>query len=129
MKNLKRIVMVLFISLFMFSCGGGSGSPKGVAQSFMEAISKQDFKTAKELGTDKTKAFIGMIEGLMAMMPEDKKKEAFGEVDAIEWGEVKVDGDKAKVYFSEKGKEKNKKDKIDLVKVDGKWKVDMKKNL
>ena len=92
----------------------------------MTALAKQDFDAAKELGTDKTKGFISMVQGIMQMMPEEKKKETFGDTDGIEWGETKVEGDKATVYFTSKD---GKKDKINLVKVDGEWKVDMKKDL
>ncbi len=127
MKNIKKLLVLLSFTLILFSCGSGS-SPKGVAQDFMEALAKQDFAKAKELGTDKTKGFISMLEGFMQMMPEEQKKDndAFKGIDGIKWGETKIDGDTATVYYDNG---EGKKDKVILKKVDGNWKVDMKKEL
>jgi hypothetical protein len=127
MKNIKKLFVLLSFTLILFSCGGGS-SPKGVAQDFMEALANKDFTKAKELGTDKTKGFISMLEGFMQMMPEEQKKDndAFKGIENINWGETKIDGDTATVYYDNG---EGKKDKITLKKVDGDWKVDMKKEL
>jgi len=126
MKKIQKLFLILsFTSLVLFSCGSGS-DPKSVAQDFMEALAKQDFEKAKELGTDSTKGFISMIEGLIQMMPEEKKKEGLGDISGLKWGETKIDGDKAVVYYTDP---EGKQDKIELKKVDGEWKVDMKKDL
>jgi len=127
MKNIKKLFVLLSFTLVLFSCGGGN-SPESVAQDFMEALAKQDFAKAKELGTDKTKGFISMIEGLMQMMPEEQKKnnDTFKGIDGIKWGETKIDGDTAVVYYDNG---EGKKDKVTLKKVDGNWKVDMKKEM
>jgi len=127
MKKLTYLLGVMAFSLIMFSCSSGN-SPESVAQDFMEALVKQDFDTAKELGTDQTKGFISMIEGMMKMMPEKDKKEntSFNDLKNIKWGETKIDGDKAIVHY---GNGEGQEEKINLKKVDGKWKVDMKKEM
>ncbi len=127
MNKFTYLLGIAAFSLIMFSCSGGS-SPKAVAQDFMEALAKQDFKTAKELGTNRTKGFISMLEGMMQMMPEKEKKEnkSFNDLKDIKWGETKIDNDKAVVYY---GNGEGQQEKVNLKKVDGKWKVDMKKDM
>ena len=124
MNKIKKLLWVFVFSLTLFSCGSG-GSPEGVAKDFLNALANKDFETAKELGTKSTKALLTMAEGMMEMVSEDEKKEPWGNLDDIEWGETKIDGNKATVYYTVEGK----KDKIYLRKVDGDWKVDMKKDL
>jgi len=122
MKKLMSIGFVLLFSFFMVSCGGSSDNPQDVAKAFMEALADQDYDKAKDLGTENTVMMIGMIEG-MAGMAEGEEAEA-GE---LTWGDTEIDGDSAVCYYSEEGKEGQQ--QVDLIKVDGDWKVDMKKEM
>jgi ketosteroid isomerase-like protein len=126
MKNLMKIGFVLVFSAFMFSCGGGSSDdPQAVAKDFLTALSDEDYEKAKELGTENTVQMLGLIESMAGMAPEGEDMDMSTDMDAIEWGETEIDGDKAVVHYTAEGN----KEKLDMVKVDGKWKVDMKKEM
>ena len=121
MKKLMSIGFVLLFSFFMVSCGGGgSENPQDVAKSFMKALEDKDYDKAKDLGTENTVMMIGMIESMAGLATDTDKEPA-----QLTWGETEVDGDKATCFYTSSDKEGNQ--QVDLVKVDGDWKVDMKK--
>jgi len=123
MKKLLSIGMIVLIA-FTFSCGGNSGDPKAVAEDFLKAVAEQDYETAKELGTVQTGQLLSMIESMSAMIPQEEQEASKEDIKSLKMGDVEIDGDNAVVYFTTDKKEG---DKIDLKKVDGDWKVDMKK--
>ncbi len=127
MKNLFKVSLLLVITTFIFSCGGGTPeNPKDVAKEFLTALAKKDFDRAKELGTETTVQTLTLIEGMAESIPDmktDDSKEEMDKVNKIEWGETEIDGDKAVVHYKSVDGE----EKLDLVKVKGDWKVDMKK--
>jgi hypothetical protein len=124
MKKLMSIALVVFVSVFMFSCGG-KDDPQAVAKDFMKALGDKDYKKAKDLGTENTVMMIGMIESMASMGGETTEAEKAPE---LTWGETKVDGDKAECHYTSADKP-GVDQKLDLVKQDGKWKVDMKKEM
>ena len=126
MKKLLSIGLVLVFSAFMFSCGGGSDNPADVAKDFLIALAEQDYDTAKDLGTTETVQLITMIEGMAAMIPMEEVEADKENIKTLKMGEVEIDGDNAVVYY---GTDKKSDEKIDLQKVDGKWKVAMKKEM
>ena len=126
MKKLMSIGFVLLFSFFMISCDGGSDNPQDVAKEFLTALADQDYDKAKELGTENTAMMIGMIESMASMAPEGEADAGMGEMDDITWGETEIDGDKAVCRYASPDQADQ---KLDLVKVDGKWKVDMKKEM
>lgn len=124
MKKLLSIGMIVLVA-FTFSCGGGSSSdPKAVAEDFLKALAQQDYDAAKKLGTAETGQLLSMIQGMAAMMPADQIEADKEDIRSLKMGDVEIDGDKAVVYY---GTEKKDGEKIDLEKVDGEWKVAMKK--
>ncbi len=123
MKKLMSIGFVLLFSFFMVSCGGSSDNPQDVAIEFMDALGDQDYDKAKDLGTENTIMMIGMIESMASMAPEGEETEEMAE---ITWGETEIDGDNAICFYSTEDKADQ---QVDLVKVDGDWKVDMKKEM
>ena len=123
MKKLMSIGFVLLFSFFMVSCGGSSDNPQDVAIEFMDALGDQDYDKAKDLGTENTIMMIGMIESMASMAPEGEESEEMGE---ITWGETEIDGENAICFYSTEDKADQ---QVDLVKVDGDWKVDMKKEM
>ncbi len=127
MKKLLSIGLVFVFSAFMFSCGGGSSDkPADVAKDFLVALAEQDYDAAKDLGTEETVQLITMIEGMAAMIPMEEVEADKENIKSIKMGEVEIDGDNAVVYY---GTDKKSDEKIDLQKVDGKWKVAMKKEM
>lgn len=126
MKNLMRIALVLLVAAFIGACGGGSDNPEAVAEEFLTHLGNQDYEKAKELGTENTVAMITMIESMSGMAEEmggEGQEEVKGLPDDFDMKGCEVDGDKATCTYTAEGKEES----IDMLKVDGKWKVDMKK--
>lgn len=121
MKNtIKLLGGALVAAVILFTaCGGSGDSPKAVAQKFITALEDKKFDEASSVATDETKQAVKMIESFASMMPADAKKKEF------EFGEEKIDGDKASVSYKEKGTDKDQ--TVNLVKKDGKWLVAMSK--
>jgi len=115
-------LVVLLVALTVSSCGN-SNDPKAVAKDFLLALASQDFEKAKELGTERTSGMITLIESMAKMAKENGQKLDETKLPEVEIGECEIDGDKAVCYYTSEGKE----EKINLVKVEGKWKVDMSK--
>ncbi len=117
------------VVLFLASCGGGAGNdPKATLIAFMDALSKKDFAAAKKLATKDSESMFGMME--MAMkMGGDKAAQDLDKFDKtkMEFGEPKIEGDKATISVKEKGKEETV--NFPLKKEDGSWKVAFDKSM
>jgi hypothetical protein len=114
--KIKSILVAAGAALILTACGGGSveNTPEAVTKAFVKAISAKDFKGAAGYCTATSGKIVESLEEMAAMMPETK----------LDKEEVKceTEGDKAKCKFccaSGKGEES-----YNLVKEDGKWKVD-----
>ena len=114
-KTLLPIAIVLFIS-----CGGGD-SPKSVAENFLKAMNKMDFETAKKYGSEDTGRLLDMMSGFAQMIPDSAREEK-----KVEIKDEIIDGDKATVTYTQSGEPGEQ--TLDLVKIDGKWKVAMSKD-
>jgi len=119
MKKLVKGVLVAVVAAAlvfgMASCGGG-GSPTAAAKGFMAAVEKGDAKAIEKYSSAETAALIAMFGEKAQTSIKDKGK-------VTDTSEV-IDGDTAKVTFTFENGET---DDIDLVKVDGKWKVSINK--
>ena len=116
---MKKIFVALFafISLFMLvSCGGDS--PKAVVKKWQDALVKGDLKTANELTTEKSRELNGLIAG---MISGDKDK--LEEFKNTKYDKEDITGDKAVVSSGDDDDSK-----VELIKQDGKWLVDVNKN-
>ena len=118
MKKLILAVLVISTSL-MFSCKSNSGDPKMVLSSFMEALAKKDIAAARKLSTTDSKMMLDMME--MGMKNEQSTDSKKYDMANMEFGEPKIDGDKATVPVKEKttGESIN----YALKKENGEWKV------
>ncbi len=125
---MKKLLVALFAfsAIYMSSCNSGSGGdPKAVLTSFFDAMAKKDIATARKLATKDSKAMFDIMEMGMKMQDntmEDKTKDQFDK-GKMEFGEAKIDGDKATVSVKEikTGNAIN----FILKKEDGSWKVAM----
>ncbi len=117
--NLKQIATAVLVS-FMVACGG-SDTPKSVAGNFLKALNKMDYETAKKYGSQDTGKLLDMMSGFAKAMPDSSKQEK-----SFEIKNEKIDGDKATVIYKESGEEGDQ--TLNLVKVEGKWKVAMSKD-
>lgn len=116
----KMILAVLVISTsLMFSCKTNSGDPKMVLSSFMEALAKKDMEAARKLATTDSKTMLDMME--MGMKNEKSTDSKKYDMANMEFGEPKIDGDRATVPVKEKtsGETIN----YALKKENGAWKV------
>jgi hypothetical protein len=120
MKNGLLKTGTFLMICFLFACSGNS--PKSVAENFLKAMNKMDFDGAKKYGTEDTNKMLDMLSGFAKMMPDSAKKEDV----KMEITSEKIEGDKATYTYKEEGKDGDQ--TINLVKVDGKWKVAMSKD-
>ena len=117
-KNLFMIVS-LSACVVLYACKGGD-SPDAIAEKFLKALYSYDFETARKYGTEDTGKLLDMMSGFSKLMPDSNKKEIKFEI-----LNVKVDGDKAVVMYKDEGKEAQA--PLSLMRVNGKWKVNMTK--
>lgn len=115
-----KAVSLVSIVLFIISCGGGD-SPKSVAEHFLKAMNKMDYETAKKYGSEDTGRLLDMMSGFAKMIPDSAREEK-----SFEIKDEKIDGDKATVTYVQSGEVGEQ--TLDLVKIDGKWKVAMSKD-
>jgi hypothetical protein len=115
MKNLMKLALVAFVVVALNACKS-SDTPDKVAEKFLTALNKGDTTEAKSLATVESESFIRFYGGMAQLGGGAKDVK-------IEGMKCKEDGDKAKCDYTENSEAKQ----IDLVKKDGKWLVDMKK--
>ena len=97
-KNLLAIV--LLSSLSFIGCNSGGGDPKAVLTQFMEALSKKDIAGARKLATKDSKSMIDMMEMGMNMGKDKKEADKFDKAN-MEFGDAKIEGDKATIAVKE----------------------------
>ncbi len=120
MKKFFFAVALLSTVSFIGCNSGGGEDPKAVLSKFFEALSKKDIATARKLATKDSKSMIDMMEMGMNMSKDSKDNDKFNK-DKMEFGEPKIEGDKATVSVKEKGTEDTQ--NFILKKEDGSWKV------
>ena len=117
---MKKVVLAAFTGLLilMMSCKSGGADPKIVLSDFFTALSKKDMVKAKSLATEESKTMLDMME--MAMKTDTKETEKFNPGN-MQFGEAKIEGDKATVPAKDvaSGETTN----FTLKKEDGSWKV------
>ncbi len=119
MKQFSIKSLCILSMFFMISCGGGD-SPKAVAEMYLKAVGAYDFEAAKKYGTEDTGKLLDMMSGFSKMVPDSTKSEkSFSIIDE------KIDGEMAVVTYKEEGQDIEV--PLSLMRVDGKWKVNMTK--
>lgn len=126
-----RIIFALLPLLAFAACSGGGG-PEVVAEKFIKAVYTADFEGAKQYCTDETKQTIDFIAAFAAQKKDEMKKADV----TIEQKSVVVAEDKNSAEVTlivhgsldlDKGEVVDaKEEKLQVVKVDGKWLVDYK---
>jgi hypothetical protein len=112
----KRFFAVALVFVVLLTGCSLANSPKAAVRNFGKAIEKNDMKALAKVATPSTVQLVSMFgskaQGYAASMSDRKIKKVTEE----------IDGDEAvvTVFFAD-GEE----EEFDLVKVDGKWKVDM----
>jgi len=97
--------------------------PQDVAKAFIKALGEENFGAAKELGTKNTAKVFGIIESIASLADDDDEMDIDNPED-ITWGETIIKGNKAVCHYSTPDEPNQ---SIDLLLVNGQWKVDIKK--
>jgi hypothetical protein len=118
MKNLLKLAVVAVIIFAINACGSKTDTPEAVAEKFLGHLNKKEYADAKKLGTEQTQQMIDMMESFGSVGGDQEKKDV-----KVENMKCTTDADKSSCTYTSEGKE----EKIELVKKDGKWLVDMKK--
>jgi hypothetical protein len=125
MKQIVVISLALLLSaLYMHSCktkkeGTKANTPESVAERFLSHLNRLEFEEAAKYGTDNTKNMLNLLKSMVALMPEQQEPQQVSfSIDHCE-----VAGDVAICQYTSNGKV----DKIELLKVDGVWLVNLKK--
>ncbi|MBC7936938.1 MAG: DUF4878 domain-containing protein [Rhizobacter sp.] len=117
---MKKVLLAAIAGMvIMFSgCKSGGGDPKTVLSEFITLLHKKDLAGARKLATADSKTMLDMTE--MGMKTDSKEFDKY-KPDNMEYGEAKIDGDKATVAVKEKdsGETMN----YVLKKEGGTWKV------
>jgi hypothetical protein len=119
---MRKLILPLLTLVLMSACGGESGKEHvNVAREFNKKLYDQDYDGAKALATDASASMIDMIASFAKMgesMAGETEKKPF-EFKVLR-DSLSDDGNRAWVFIEgEEGAE----EKIELSKVDGKWKV------
>lgn len=114
------MVIAAAFSLFAISCNKGGGDPKVVLTSFFDALQKKNIEEAKKHATKESVQMLDMMKMGFDQSTNDVKSDEYDKAN-LEFGEAKIDGDKATVPVKEKksGESTN----FTLKKEDGAWKV------
>ena len=118
MKKFILFAATLF-TFSMMGCKPGN-DPKSVLISFMEALEKKDINGAKKYATKESESMLQMIEMGMKMTPDSAKDKKYDK-NNLEYGDAKIEGDKATVPV--KNKESGETTNYILKKQGSDWKV------
>lgn len=117
LKTLVFTLAAVFCALFIAGC---SDSPIEVTEKWQDALLEGDNNKANEYSTSNVHMLNTMV---IAMLKEDdeKAKEMRRNMENTKFIKEEIDGDNAKVW------QEGQKEPVTLKKVDGDWKVDVKK--
>ncbi len=125
MKRLILAILVIVVLLAVSACGK---KPETTARAFLDAVAEHDFAKAKELATEDSQALLSMAESFVNEMSDEQKTEMEKKEYAIT--KTEIDGDNAIVTFEEwelSKPDQKKTNTLNLVKIDGDWKVKVEK--
>ena len=112
----RRLLPVLFLTLALLGLAGCSPTPSATAEKFTVALAKGDVTTAKKYCTQSTAQMLDFAVSMGSVQAQPDFKFVVTEQE--------IDGNRATVRFkNDKGEE----EKIDLVKIDGRWQVEIRK--
>ncbi len=119
---MKKIIFtaLLFSSAWIMSCSNAGGDPKTTLSNFFDALSKKDIATARKFATEESKSMLDMMEMGMNMDKSSKDNDKYDK-SKMEFGDAKIDGDKATIAVKEKGSGETM--NFTMKKEKGTWKV------
>lgn len=121
----KLLFLGAFALVVLQACsifgGGKKNTPEYVAKAFLTHFQKLEFNEAAEYGTENTKMLLSLFRSIGNMVPDDQKAEV-PQSDVVIHS-CETSGYTAVCHYTANGKTES----IDLIKQDGKWLVDLKK--
>lgn len=119
---MKKIILfsAIIVAFGAIGCNSNGSDPKGVLMSFFEALGKKDIEGAKKYATKDSEAMLGMMQMGMSMAPDSTKDKIYNK-NNMEFGDAKIEGDKAIVAV--KDKKSGETTNYILKKEGGAWKV------
>lgn len=119
---MKKIILsaAVLLAFGIIGCKSSSSDPRGVLMSFIDALGRKDIEGAKKYATKDSEAMLGMIQMGMSMAPKETKDSTYDK-DNLEFGDAKIEGDKATVPV--KNKRSGDITNYTLKKEGGAWKV------
>lgn len=121
-------LLVLIISVSLTSCGkGGSNTPSKTVIALFDSMKNKDFAKSAAMyvngkGEKLSEEEAKKIEGMIGMGAKNYEKKGGLDKVVIDEEKINEDGSSAKVNFTIHYKNgKTEKDKMNLIKVDGKW--------
>lgn len=121
--KIRTIFGIAFIAI-LISCQlfkKKDNSPEFVAKTFLVHIQKLEFEDAKEYATEETKMMLTFFTNISDLVPDSQRVSAT-EPD-VEIHDCIIQNETAQCSYTANHKDQT----IDLIKQDGKWLVDMKK--
>lgn len=120
----KNSLSILALAFVLAGCGANSNDPGAVAREFYIQLGQMNFSGAKELTTEESKQILTVAEGFFNMATEEQKKDmekqkAEAAANPPQVIDTQINGDSATVTL----KIGDETEKVELTKVDGKWKV------
>ncbi|MCK9611474.1 MAG: hypothetical protein PHR81_02885 [Bacteroidales bacterium] len=118
MKKVLSLVIAAIVVVAISSCGGKKDTPEAVAEKYLNHLNKKEFAEAKKLATEETGQMLDMMQSFSGVGGAQEVKEV-----KIENLKCETTEDKSACKYTADGKEET----LDLVKKDGKWLVEQKK--
>jgi len=122
---MKQVFVFVIILIVTASCRffgiEKKNTPEYVTKQFLTHFQKLEFDEAAVYGTENTRMMLRLFKSLSNMVPEETKNQNDFSDAVIK--KCTVDGNTAICSYTANGKEET----IDLIKQDGKWLVDLKK--
>lgn len=123
MKKILIALVAIAILIAFTACGTSSKNPQAVAESFFNSLENKDFEGAKKLATAESAGMLDLISGFM----QEDSKDMNNRFKVVS---VEEEGDTATINFEAWNSETPDDidtDTMDMVKVDGDWKVKVEK--
>lgn len=120
---MKVITFLLLILLLALQSCGVLGSPETTANQFMNHLVQEEYEAAKELSTDNTHQLLHLLQAAQSLADEEQRAE---KRKAVFECSCEQEAETAQCNCCENG-DANECNTLTVVKVEGKWLVDMKK--
>lgn len=126
---MKKVVSLLLVvvAIVAFNSCKKSSTPEAIAENYLKAIGQMKFEDAKALVTEESKATVDFMAQMATMGGEEAKKAAAEAKIEIKDMKCETKEDAADCTCKVNDGKKEEETKLHLVKKDGKWLVEQKK--